>query len=272
MLFNSNLLMFDTVSSTLWAQILGEGNVGTLTGTELLRLPAQIVGFAEFREAFPDAPVMSRNTGFNRRYGLNPYVGYDDVNSPAFLFNGITDGRLPPKARVVSVERLEESAAYPFEVLATARIVNDRIADLPLAVFWQEGTASALDRQSIAASSDIGAVGVFNRMLNGQELTFSWNGEAFVDDQTGSTWNLLGTATSGELEGKRLAPVVHDNTLWFAWAAFKPETRIYLDDMADAIDTEQGMSEQGIFGNLKAFTATLWTAVRSSVSGFLVRA
>ena len=58
-------------------------------------------------------------------------------------------------------------------------------------------------------------------------LTFTRNGASFMDEKTGSIWNLLGQAVEGELRGKRLTPVPHDNTLWFAWAAFKPDTRIY---------------------------------------------
>lgn len=228
-LYNSNMLMFDTASSTVWSQLIGVAAVGTLTDTRLLRYPAQIVSFAEFREAFPDAPVLSRDTGFNRRYGSNPYVGYDDADSPPFLFNGLSDGRLPPKARVITVEGVDDDVAYPFEVLAEARVVNDTIADNPVTLFWQEGTASALDQSSIADSRDIGAVGVFNRVVDGQELTFSWVRGGFVDNETGSIWNLLGEAVDGELKGKRLASIVHDNTLWFAWAAFKPETRIYTE-------------------------------------------
>ncbi len=227
MLYNSNLIMFDTKTSTLWTQLLGQGNVGTLTGTNLLRYPAQIVSFAEFRAAFPGAEVLSRDTGFNRRYGQNPYVGYDRADSPAFLFTGLTDGRLPPKARVVSLEQDDDVVAYPFEILEQVQVVNDMLSDMPIAIFWQEGTSSSLDSSSIADSKDVGAVGVFNRMVANQELSFSWNGESFVDNETGSTWNLLGQATSGELAGEQLTPIVHDNTLWFAWAAFKPETRIY---------------------------------------------
>ena len=60
-LYNSNLLMFDTETSTLWSQLLGVGNVGTLSGTRLLRYPAQIVSFAEMRTAAPDALVLSRD-------------------------------------------------------------------------------------------------------------------------------------------------------------------------------------------------------------------
>ncbi len=230
MLYNSNMLMFDTHTSTLYSQLLGTGSVGTLSNTNLLRLPAQIVSFAEFRAAFPDAPVLSRDTGFSRRYGSNPYVGYDDIGSPAFLFNGITDGRLSAKERIVSVEILSESAAYPFTLLEQQSVINDNIANQAITVFWQQGTASALDGSSIAGSKDVGAVGVFSRNLNGQTLEFSWNGESFIDEQSNSTWNLLGQATSGELAGSSLEPIVHDNTLWFAWAAFKPETRVYLGD------------------------------------------
>ena len=229
-LINSNLLMFDTASSTLWSQILGQGNVGTLTGTALLRYPAQVISYEAFREVFPEALVLSRDTGFSRNYGANPYVGYDRADTPPFLFNGISDGRLPPKARVVSVERLGESAAYPFEVLSEVHVINDTVADLPVAIFWQQGTASALDGRNIATSADVGAVGAFERTVDGQELTFSWNGEAFIDDQTGSSWNLSGQAVAGALQGEVLQAVVHDNTLWFAWAAFKPDTRIVISE------------------------------------------
>ena len=230
LLYNSNLLMFDTQTSTLWSQILGEGNIGTLTDTALLRLPAQIVSFAQAKEAFPDSSVLSRDTGYRRSYGQNPYVGYDAVGSPAFLFQGVTDGRLTPKARVVSVVQGAETAAYPFEVLTQEHVINDALNGVPLTVFWQAGTASALDSASIAEGQDVGAVGVFSRRLRDRVLTFEWQGGAFVDTETNSTWNLLGEATSGELEGERLSPVNHDNTFWFAWAAFKPGTRVYLGE------------------------------------------
>ncbi len=227
LLYNSNLLMFDSDTSTLWSQLLGEGNIGTLTDVELLRYPAQIVSFAEFQEAFPAGDVLSRDTGYSRGYGRNPYVGYDDIDSPAFLFRGESDGRLPPKERVISVVQGDTSVAYPFSELAQARVIHDQIAATPVVVFWQEGTASALDQAVIAASSDVGGAGIFHREIDGQVLDFAWEGDAFVDEQTGSTWNLLGQAVAGELEGNQLTPVVHDNTLWFAWAAFKPGTRIY---------------------------------------------
>lgn len=227
MLYNSNLLMFDTATSTLWSQVIGEGVVGTLAGTDLLRYPAPIVSFSDAREAHPDALVLSRDTGFQRAYGSNPYVGYDDVGSPAFLFRGESDGRLPPKSRVVTFELGGEPVAYPFDEMREVRVVNDVVGGEPIVVFWQAGTRSALDAREIAQSEDVGAVNVFHRELDGQTRSFAWDGEAFVDEETGSRWDLFGRAVDGELEGSELDAIPHDNTLWFAWAAFEPETRIF---------------------------------------------
>lgn len=227
LLYNANMLMFDSATRTLWSQLIGKGVVGTLAGTQLLRYPAQIVSFAEFRAAFPDTLVLSRDTGFSRLYGNNPYLGYDRADSPAFLFSGETDGRLPPKERVVTFERAGDTVAYPFSRLAEERVVQDEVGGEPVVLFWQPGTRSALGESVIAESADVGAAGVFSRELGGRVLTFVWQDGQVVDEETGSSWNLLGQAVAGELQGQALEPIVHDNTLWFAWAAFKPETRIY---------------------------------------------
>ena len=90
LLYNSNLLMFDSKSSTLWSQIMGRANIGILTDARLLKYPAQIISFDEFQTSYPNALVLSRETGFNRPYGNNPYPGYDHISSPAFLFRGPT--------------------------------------------------------------------------------------------------------------------------------------------------------------------------------------
>lgn len=227
MLYNSNLLMFDTVSSTLWSQILAQGNVGTLTNTQLLRIPTQILSFSELQESFPKALVLSRDTGYSRRYGSNPYVGYDLVDSRPFLFDKLVDDRMLAKTRIVSVEIADEAVAYKYETLAENNLVNDLIADKPIVVFWQAGLNSALDASQIKNSKDVGEVGVFSRELNGKVLEFEYKNDVFKDKQTGSTWNILGQAIDGELKGSNLDPIIHDNTLWFAWAAFKPETRVY---------------------------------------------
>jgi hypothetical protein len=190
-------------------------------------LPAEIVSFADFQAAYPNGQVLSRDTGHPRGYGTNPYVGYDDINSSPFLYSGPKDGRLPPMERVATVELGGEMAAYPFSRLVQAHVVNDIAGGTPVVVLHQGGTVSALDASVISASRDVGAAAVFERTLDGQVLTFSWRSDRFVDDQTGSLWDILGRATAGPLVGNRLSPVVSANHFWFAWVVFKPETRVW---------------------------------------------
>ena len=84
-----------------------------------------------------------------------------------------------------------------------------------------------MDMTLIVDSKDIGATGVFDAYLDGETLTFSLKDGNFVDDQTGTTWNILGEALEGEMAGKSLTPIVHGNHFWFSWGAFNPDTLIY---------------------------------------------
>jgi len=224
---NSNLIMYDRPTETWWQQATGEGVAGELTGTQLVFLPAAMISWEDFKTAHPDGLVLSRDTGFTRSYGNNPYAGYDNINSSPFLFRGNTPDELPAMARVLTVELEGEAVAYPNDILAEVHVVNDTIGDEEVVIIWEAGTASALDGSQIATSSDVGAANVFARELDGQILTFVYDGSKIIDEQTGSEWNVLGQAVSGDLTGKKLRPIVAVNHFWFSWAAFMPETRIY---------------------------------------------
>jgi len=224
----SNLIMYDRQTESWWQQAGGDAIAGELAGSQLIFYPATIIAWDEFKAAHPNGQVLSRETGFGRDYGSNPYVGYDDVNSSPFLFRGpATPGALPPMARVMTVDLNGEAVAYPYDVLAEALVVNDVVGGQAVAVFWQSGVASALDSGSIAAGRDVGSAAAFSPELNGRQLTFATQRGRIVDAETGSVWNLSGQAVEGELAGQQLAPVVGVNHFWFSWAAFKPETRIY---------------------------------------------
>jgi hypothetical protein len=231
----SNLVMYDRQTESWWQQATGEAIAGELTGRWLIPVPASIISWADFKEAHPDGKVLSRDTGYSRPYGRNPYVGYDDVNRPPFLYVGPeTPGVLPPMARVLTIDLNGEAVAYPYEVLQEVHVVNDVVGGTPVVVFWAPGTASALDAGLVAQGRDVGAAVAFSREMDGQTLTFRLDGDHVIDEQTGSEWDVLGRAVSGELEGRELTPVVTINHFWFSWAAFRPETRIYQPPAAEA--------------------------------------
>jgi hypothetical protein len=224
----SNLVMYDRQTESWWQQAIGQAIVGQLTGTRLVARPAVIIAWSTFKAAHPDGRVLSRDTGYDRVYGQNPYRGYDDVNQSPFLYSGPpTPGVLRPMARVLIVVLDGEAAAYPFDALKKVHVVNDTVGKTDVVVLWTSGTSSPLDTDTIAGGRDVGAAAVYVRALNGQPLTFKFDGTNIVDKDTGSMWDILGRAMSGQLAGKTLTPVVAVNSFWFAWAAYQPHTRVY---------------------------------------------
>ncbi len=224
---HSDLVMYDRQTESWWQQATGEGIVGEYAGRRLTFISAPLVSWTAFRAAYPDGRVLSRDTGFRRDYGENPYVRYDQRGPYPHFFRIGIDKQLPAMERVVALPATQEPVAFPFSVLEKKRVVNDEVDGQPIAVFWAPGTASALDDRRIDRGRDVGSSGVFRRRIGARTLTFEPAGDGrFRDRETGSVWDILGRGLDGPLVGKALEPVQHGNHFWFAWAVFKPETRI----------------------------------------------
>ncbi len=68
----------------------------------------------------------------------------------------------------------------------------------------------------------------FSSRAGGMELTLDVQDGAYVDEETGSRWDLSGRAVAGPLEGERLEPVADAYVaFWFAWAGFQPQTTVW---------------------------------------------
>ena len=228
LLRKSDLVMWDDLTDSLWQQITGEGIVGTHAGIQLTFVPSAIVSFSEFVESFPEGEVMSRDTGFGYRYGLNPYEFYSSRQTPFGFFDDDIDDRFPALERVVGVSIDGVEKAYPFSLISGQGAVNDVIAGTEVVVFWGGDTADALDGGSIAASQAIGTGVAYSPIVDGSALTFVQVADSiYEDEQTGSRWTILGTATDGPLAGQVLDPVIHRNEFWFAWAAFFSDGEVY---------------------------------------------
>jgi hypothetical protein len=223
----SNLIMYDRQTETWWQQATGDAIAGEYTGSQLEFYPAAMIAWEDFKAQYPNGKVLSRDTGYSRDYGRNPYFGYDDISQTPFLYDGSTPEQLPPMARVLTVELDGEATAYHYDVLSEASVINDRVGGNEVVIFWAAGTASALDTTQIREGRDVGAAVAYSRVLDGTTLDFEFKDGKILDVQTESEWNILGQAIAGELSGKQLDPVVSINHFWFSWAAFKPETRIY---------------------------------------------
>ena len=91
-------------------------------------------------------------------------------------------------------------------------VVNDSIGEVPIVVF------SAVEGPTGAA---------YVALVENATMTFSFVDGRFRDDQTNSTWNLAGVATSGELAGTQLQPLPMRSTLWFSLVTSFPDIELY---------------------------------------------
>lgn len=227
MLRNSDMIMYDRETETLWQQLIGEAIVGDFVGTKLKQLPAQIISFAQFAAAYENGKVLSRETGFQRDYGRNPYVGYDNIAQRPFLFRGQVDDRLAPMERVIAVTIGKTSKAYPYAETSQRHVIHDEINKQSLVVFHASGAVSALDQADIGSSRTIGSTGVFDPVLDGKKLMFQYSVGVFRDEQTQSEWDITGRSIAGKLQGKQLRLLPHTNEFAFAWLVFKPKTIVW---------------------------------------------
>ncbi len=232
---NSDLIMYDRQTESLWQQITGTGLIGTHAATQLEFLPVSISSWIDFSTSYPDGQILLRPsdterhsvTGrpLSRNYDRPPYAGYDSIDSSPFLFQGPFDGRLLPMERVASVTVGDLDIAYPYSFLAEHPVINDVVGETPVVVFFDNGTESVFTARN-GDFSKSGSTTLFQRSVDGTVLTFDLVDGVITDNETGTTWSLFGAALEGELAGTQLEPVVHAAHFWFAWAAFIPDTEI----------------------------------------------
>ena len=233
MLRNSDMVMLDRNTETLWQQLMGVAIVGELDKKQLDILPSLIISVEEFFNRYPQGKILSKKTGFldsEKHYGTNPYKNYDDKNSKPyerFFDSDKIDKRLPPMERIVDIENNGKYKVYTFKSIEKKGVINDTFESKEVVLFHQSGTVSILDQENINESKDIGTIAVFNRKLEEKELTFKKVKGTFKDMQTNSSWDITGYCFEGELKGKQLQIEPHSNHFAFAWLAFYPDTEIY---------------------------------------------
>lgn len=228
-LYDSAMIMYDRQTESLWTHYDGRAVVGTLMGSELRRVPVSTVSWATASLNFHDALVLDRNSGFTKPYGRNRYIAYDQMESPLLgFFTGEVPDDLGEMDRIVGIwgPTGGTSVAVPLAQLRSQRVAQLEIRGSDVVVFWEPGTASALQRQNVADGDDIGASGVFSAQSGGRPLTFSFDGANIEDTETGSKWNILGHAVDGPLLGARLAPIEHLDTFWFSWVSYNPDSAV----------------------------------------------
>ena len=226
LLRNSDMVMFDRQTESLWQQLTGEAIVGAHTGKRLAIVSSQIVPFRAAAQAFQSARVLGRDTGHRRPYGTNPYVGYETAGRTMFPVSFRSPGSVRPLDRILTFTVGRGAKAYLMRQLRKSPVQNGGGRGAEYVVFCEPDTISPLAARKIAESPAVGSAAVFRPIVDGKRLVFELEGDAFVDRATSSRWNLFGRAISGPLQGQSLEPIEHGVYYAFAWYAFRPQTEL----------------------------------------------
>src|SRR5260370_21086086 len=128
--------MYDRQIQSLGVQFTGQAVAGVLTGHQLRRYPMQTVSWGAWRAAHPGGWVLSRDTGYTRPYGTNPYPGYDNINSRPLLFSGQVNGRYTAMTRLVGLHHGGDAVAVLLSALRRRRVIALTLARPPVTPWW----------------------------------------------------------------------------------------------------------------------------------------
>lgn len=146
LLYNSDVLLYDRETESLWSQILAQAISGPLKGRKLKTVPLTHTSWQDWSIRHPDSLVMSINTGYTRDYSKSPYAGYEKSNR-IFFPVAASDGRFHSKEWVLGVNVEGSYKAYPFSELAkTSSPVTDSIAGYRIEVSFDRENRSAVAR------------------------------------------------------------------------------------------------------------------------------
>ena len=115
-LYNSDLVLYDRTTETLWDQIIAEGIVGPMTGEKLELVPVTMTRWSRWREAHPDTLVLSADTGFEEDYSADHYGKYRDSANLMFPVS-TQDDRIHPKSVVFGFNLDGQPVAYTEDLL-----------------------------------------------------------------------------------------------------------------------------------------------------------
>jgi len=138
-LYNSDLVLYDRETETLWDQIEAQGIVGPLTDERLTLVPVSMARWSKWRARHADTLVLSLNTGFEKDYSQDRFAEYRESTR---LF--------------MPVSRMDESVhaktvVYGFDLDFGAIAYTEELLDKPF-------THEFVGKEAIVSVAEDGAV------------------------------------------------------------------------------------------------------------------
>jgi hypothetical protein len=120
LLYNSDMLLYDRQTSSLWSQIQAQAISGPLKGSKLSLIAADYTSWQDWSKKHPDGLVLDKNTGHARDYSRDPYAGYENVATLYFDVQN-RDQRFHEKEPVVGLIIDGKAKVWPLGELKKVR-------------------------------------------------------------------------------------------------------------------------------------------------------
>lgn len=146
-LYESNLLMFDEKTESLWSQAMGECVVGDWLGKKLPLVNSVVVSFEEIEKNYANAKVLGTKTGFERNYSEYPYADYNS-NDALYFPVSKKNHRYANKDMMYVVRIGNTSVAFHWKDLLKAASAEQNTPDGIVSVKVKSFVPSATKKES----------------------------------------------------------------------------------------------------------------------------
>ena len=116
LLHNSDLVMYDRQTKSLWQQITGQAFAGQSRGSQLKSLPLSMITWNQWRQQYPQAEVLTVDDIQSETYTKDAYADYAGSDR-LYMPVSATSARLHPKRVIYGLEIGERALAIDSEWL-----------------------------------------------------------------------------------------------------------------------------------------------------------
>jgi hypothetical protein len=216
--WRNGVMVMQHKDGTLYSCLTGVAFDGPRKGDRLKPVPTLVSDWGYWLERYPGAVA------------YHMFEKYQPVELPTAVHDdsrrsrGPADPRLPAGAPVLGVAAGRQARAYPLEALEKAGLLRETVDGQARVVLWYgpTRTAAAYEPLAVPLKKEAGSPRPVTLARDRRVAA-----APFVDQETGSRWDIAGRAVDGALKGWTLTWLEGTQVKWFAWAAEYSATSIY---------------------------------------------
>lgn len=144
LLYNSDVLLYDRATESLWSQIMGEAVTGPRSGETLQWYPSLLTSWSDWKNLHPDTRVLIPPNNNTRKYLEKAYPGYEESDRLFFPVSDIST-LISNKTRVLGVQVGDHYRAYPYPALEQhKKPVEDHLGGINFTITFDRNTNKAV--------------------------------------------------------------------------------------------------------------------------------